>query len=190
MSIAERPIHQRFNPQIFTQIITSAGVLLSLAACTFDLDDPMGELQRRAEERRPECQQLYGITEEHYEQRMAAYRQGLAPDGVQSPEDFPEEAKVSLRYADRLETIEFKDTNLQSLSFQLAAELRQVAKAERALAPFADIERTITSANDRSTAHQASVVQMNEANNQYAGKLRALESYCEGEDLPDSLEST
>lgn len=184
MSIAERPTHQKLTSRIFAQIITSAGVLLSLAACTFDLDDPMGVLQRRAEERHPECQQFYGITDEHHEQSMVVYEQGLAADGTQTSEGLLEGAKIPLRTADRLEALGFKDANLQSLSFHLAAGLRQIAEAQRAMAPFADVERAITSANDRSTVHQASVVQRDEASGQYAGALRALEAYCEGKDLP------
>ncbi|MEM8612397.1 MAG: hypothetical protein AAGF93_10295 [Cyanobacteria bacterium P01_H01_bin.105] len=166
------------------RIITSTSVLLSLTACTFDLDDPMGTYQRRANERHPECQQLYGITGEHYEQSMVAYEQGLAADGTPTIEGLLEGAKIPLHTADRLEALGFKDDDLQSLSFHLAAGLRQIAEAQRAMAPFADVERTITSANDRSTAHQASVVQRDEASGQYASALRALEAYCEGKDLP------
>ena len=189
MSIAERPTHQRVNPRIVAQIITSAGVLLSLTACTFDLDDPMGVLQRRAEERHPECQQLYDITNEHYKQSIIAYEQGLAADGTPTSEGLLEGAKVPLHTADRLEALGFKDENLQSLSFHLAAGLRQIAEAQRSMAPFANAERTITSANDRSTVHQASIVQRDEANAQYAGALRALEAYCEGKDLPAFIKS-
>lgn len=184
MSVTERLISQRFDPRIFVQIITDTVVLLNLAACTFDLDDPWGKLQRRAEERRSECQQIYNITDEHYEQSMIAYKQGLSDDGTPTTEGLLEGAKVPLNTVDKLEVLEFKDANLQSLSFHLAAKLRQVTKAQRALAPFSDIERTITSANDRSTDHQASIVQRDEASRQYAAALRALEAYCEGKDLP------
>lgn len=175
---------QLFKPQTLVQIITSTSVLLSLTACTFDLDDPMGTYQRRANERHPECQQLYNITDEHYEQSVVAYEQGLAADGTQTSEGLLEGAKIPLRTADKLEALGFEDANLQSLSFHLATGLRQIAEAQRSMAPFADVERTITSANDRSTVHQASVVQRDKASGQYASALRALEAYCEGKDLP------
>ena len=99
------------------------------------------------------------------------------------------EAEVPLRTAEVLEALALEDENLQSLSFNLAAGLRQMAEAKRAMAPFADVERTITSANDRSVAHQASVVKRDEASRDYGGVLRALEAYCDGDEFPPSLES-
>ncbi|MEO1349002.1 MAG: hypothetical protein AAFW84_09400 [Cyanobacteria bacterium J06635_15] len=163
--------------------------LLSLTACTFDLDDPFGAQQRLAEERRAECQQIYDITEVHYEQAMAAYKGNLAADGTQTREGLLEEAEVSLQTAALLEALETEDQNLKRLSLELATGLRQLTEAKRMMAPFADVQRTITSANDRSPAHQASVVQMDEASGHYGGMLYALEVYCEGGNPLPSAES-
>ncbi|MEM6520620.1 MAG: hypothetical protein AAF722_14970 [Cyanobacteria bacterium P01_C01_bin.70] len=182
-------IPQIFSPRIFWRIFTGMTALLSLTACTFDLDDPTGAKQRRAKERRVECQQIdSSITTAHYEQAMAAYKQGLAANGTQTQAGLLAEAEVSLRTTDVLEALELEDENLQSMSLNIAAGLRQMAEAKRDMAPFADIEATITSANDRSAAHQASVVQRNDASRYYAGTLRAIESYCEG-DAPSSVEN-
>ncbi|MEM6434738.1 MAG: hypothetical protein AAF773_12925, partial [Cyanobacteria bacterium P01_D01_bin.115] len=189
MSIAKSWIPQIFNPWMFGRMCLGTAALLGVTACTFDLDDPTGIKQRRAEARRAECQQIYDITNAHYEQNMAVYEQGLAADGTRTREGLLEEAKVPLRNADILEALELEDENLQNLSLDIAAGLRQMSEAKRAMAPFADVERTITSANDRSAVHQASVVQRNEASRYYAGTLRALEFYCEGDDLPATLES-
>ncbi|NET30548.1 MAG: hypothetical protein F6K19_00900 [Cyanothece sp. SIO1E1] len=158
--------------------------LLSLTACHFDLDDPIGAKQRRAKERLAECQQIYNITNVHYEQNMAAYEQGLAADGTRTREGLLKEAEVPLRTADTLEALELGDENLKSLSLDLAASLRQQAEAYGAMAPFAEVERTITSANDRSPAHQAVVVQASDANGLYADISYALEFYCEGGNPP------
>ncbi|MBE7384817.1 MAG: hypothetical protein F6J95_025815 [Leptolyngbya sp. SIO1E4] len=165
-------------------------ILLSLTACTGDLDDPFGAKQRLAEERRAECQRIYDITEAHNENTLAVYRGNLAPDGTQTREGLLKVAEVPLQTADLLEALKVEEQNLKSLSLELATGLRQLAAAERTLAPFADVERTITSANDRSPAHQASVVQRDEASSHYGGILRALEFYCEGGDLPSSMENS
>lgn len=165
-------------------------VLLSLTACTGDLDDPFGAKQRLAEERRAECQRVYDITEAENENTQVAYRGNLAADGTETSEGLLKVAEVPLQTADLLEALEVEDQNLKSLSLELAIGLRQLAAAKRTLAPFADVERTITSANDRSPAHQASVVQRDEASRHYGGVLRALESYCEGGDLPPSMENS
>lgn len=170
-------------------MLMSTALLLSLTACTGDLDDPFGAQQRRAKERRAECQQIYSITEAHDEQSMDAYRGNLTADGVQTREGLFKEAEVPLRTADVLKALELEDENLQSMSLNIAMGLRQISEAKRAMAPFADVERIITSANDRSAAHQASVVQMSEASSYYAGTLRAVEFYCQGGDSPPSLES-
>ena len=172
------------KPWMSLRMLIGITTLLSLTSCTFDLDDPTGVKERRAKERRAECQQIYDIKNAHYEQRMAAYRQGLAADGTRTREGLLKEAEVPWRTADRLEALELEDQNLKSLSLELAAGLRQLAEAYRAMAPFADVERTITSANDRSAAHQASVVQRGNASRHYAGISYALEVYCEGGDPP------
>ena len=169
-----------FNPQMSLRMFVGITALLNLTACTIDLDDPTGVKQRRAKERHAECQQIYAIQNAHYEQNMAAYKQGLAADGTQTQEGLLQEAEVSLRTADTLETLELEDGNLKSLSLELAVGLRQLAEAKRAMAPFADAERAITSANDRSPAHQASVVQRSDASSHYSGLSYALEVYCEG----------
>ncbi|MEO0804425.1 MAG: hypothetical protein AAFY57_19460 [Cyanobacteria bacterium J06642_2] len=189
MSTTNSRTPQTFNPRIFLRMFISITALLSLMACTFDIDDPTGVKQRRAEERRAECQQIDNITNAHSEQSTAVYKRGLAADGTQTREGLLEEAEVPLRTADILTALELEDENLQSLSLDIAAGLQQMAEAKRAMAPFANIEQTITSANDRSAAHQASVVQRDEASRHYAGTLRAVEIYCEGDNLPFTLES-
>ena len=171
------------------RMLMGTPIVLGLTACTGDLDDPFRVKQRRAEERRAECQQVYNITNANYEQNMAAYQQGLAADGTQTREGLLNEAEVPLHTAEVLEALALEDENLQSLSLKLAAGLRQMAEAQRAMVPFADVERTITSANDRSTIHQASVVQRDDASSHYGGLLRALEVYCNGNEFPPFLES-
>lgn len=190
MSTAKSWISRTFNPRIWGRLFIGTTALLGLTACTFDLDDPTGARQRRAAARRAECQQIYTITEAHTEQAGTAYRQGLAADGTRTQAGLLAEAEVPLRTAEVLEALALEDDNLQSLSFNLAAGLRQMAEAKRAMAPFADAERTITSANDRSIAHQASVVNRDEASRDYGGVLRALEAYCDGDEFPPALESS
>ncbi|MEL6401877.1 MAG: hypothetical protein AAFR26_22815 [Cyanobacteria bacterium J06626_4] len=190
MSSSHRWTPQVVKPRTLGRMFIGATALLGLTACTFDLDDPTGVRQRRAEERYAECQKISIITNAQDEQAVAAYQQGLATDGVQTREGLLAEAEVSLRAAGMLEALALKDENLQSLSLNLAARLRQMAEAKRAMAPFADVERTITSANDRSAVHQASVVQRDEVSSNYGGVLRALEAYCDGDELPPALESS
>lgn len=189
MSIAKSLIPQIVHLRMFGRMFIGTTALLSLTACTFDLDDPTGVRQRRAEARRAECQQVYTITEAHTEQALTAYEQGLAADGTRTREGLLAEAEVPLRTTEVLEALALEDENLQSLSFNLAAGLRQMAEAKRAMAPFADVERTITPANDRSVAHQASVVKRDEASRDYGGVLRALEAYCDGDEFPPALAS-
>ena len=55
------------------------------------------------------------------------------------------------------------------------------------MATVADVERTITSANDRSAAHQKIVVQAADASETYGGMLYALEVYCDSGQIPPSL---
>ncbi len=179
------------NPQRWgRQLIRSTVVLLGLTACTFDLDDPTGARQRRAAARRTECQQIYTITEAHTEQAGTAYEQGLTADGFRTQEGLLAEAEVPLRTAEVLETLVLEDENLQGLSLKLAAVLRQMAEAKQAMASFAEVERTITSANDRSVAHQAIVGQRDNVRRDYGGMLRALEAYCDGDEFPPALESS
>lgn len=174
---------------MFLRMFIGTTTLLSLTACTFDVDDSTGVKQRLAEERRAECQQVYTITNAHDEQNIAAYKQGLAADGTRTREGLLAEAEVPLKTADALAALSLADQNLKRLSLELAAGLRQLAEAKRMMAPFVDVERTITSANDRSPAHQASVVQRDEASGHYGEILYALKVYCEGGEPPSSLES-
>lgn len=50
------------------------------------------------------------------------------------------EADIPLRTAAVLEALALEDENLQNLSSNLAAELWQMAKVKRAMAPVADVE--------------------------------------------------
>ena len=189
MATTNRWIPKLFTPQMFWRMCIGTTALLGLTAWSVDINEPTGGKQYRAEQRRAECQRVHNITNAHYEQNMAAYRQGLATDGTQTQAGLLKQAEVPIRTADILETLELEDKSLQSVSSYIAMGLRQMARADRAMALFANIERTITSANERSAAHQASVVQKDEASRYYAGALYTLEVYCEGGHLPSILEN-
>ena len=165
-------------------MLIGTAVQLSLTACTFDLDDPTGAKYHRAQGRRAECQQLYDITQADYEQAAATYAQEVFfADSNLTREGFLKRAEIYLGTAQALEALELDDKNLRILSSNLAASYRHQAETSRDMAPFAEIERTITSANDRSPAHQAVVARANP----YHGVEYALEVYCEGGNMPSSL---
>ena len=189
MLTTNRQISERFNVQVSLRKLASIAILLPLTACTGDLDDPFGNKQRLAEERRAECQQTYNITRAHEKQSSATRQQNLTADGARTQEDLLKELEVSLQTADMLDLLAIDDQNLKRLNLELATSLRQIAEAKRAMAPFAEVERTITSANDRSSAHQAIVVRRNEVGQYYGGMLYALEVYCDGGNPPTYSES-
>lgn len=189
MLTTNRQVSGRFNVQTFPRRLASIAILSILTACTGDLDDPFGNKQRRAEERQAECQQTYNITRAHERQSSATYRQNLTADGARTQEGLLKELEVSLQTATMLEGLAIDDQNLKRLNLELATSLRQIAEAKRAMAPFAEVERTITSANDRSPAHQAIVVRRNEVGRYYGGMLYALEVYCDGGKPPTYSES-
>lgn len=149
------------------QRLIATTFLVSLTACGLSLDDPTGAKARRAEERRAECQQV----------NIA--RETMSTEAMRSP----------FQPTDVLTMLALEDKNLQILSSEIAARLQLLAEAEHHQASFADIERTITSANDRSEAHQASVVERGEAWSDYAGVSYALEHYCNGSDAQYSSKS-
>ena len=180
---------ERFKDRTFLRKLTSIAVLLSLTACTGDLDDPFGNKQRRAEERQAECQQTYNTTRAYYEQSSTTRRQNLTADGVLTQEGVLKGLEVSLQTADTLEGLAVDDQNLKRLNLEIAASLRQIVEAERAMAPFAEVERTLTSANDRSPAHQAIVVRRKEVGQYYSGMLYALEFFCDGGSPPTYSDS-
>lgn len=184
MPIASRLMSLISTPRLSQRLFIGMMTLLSVTACTFDLDDPTRAKARLAQDRHAECQKIYGITNAHHENSMTAYGQGLADDGTQTQIGFIRQAEVPMLTADKLESLEFEDQNLKGLSLELAKGLRQQAEAYRAMAPFADVERTIASANDRSLAHQAVVVQVSDASSLYGNVSYALEVYCEGGEPP------
>ena len=155
MSTVKSYITSPFYLQTFPRWLVSTFVLLSLTACTGGLDDPHGVKQRRAEERKAECQQIYSLKAKDMEN--------------------------SLQTADTLEALDLEDRNLQVLSLELATHLRLLDEAERTVASFADVEQYIASANKRSSVHQASVVERNRIWEDYAGVSYTLELYCKGE---------
>ncbi|MEM8612402.1 MAG: hypothetical protein AAGF93_10320 [Cyanobacteria bacterium P01_H01_bin.105] len=164
-------------------------ILLPLAACTGNLDDPFGNKQRLAEKRRDECQQTYNITRAYEKKASATRRQNLTTDGAPIQEGLLKESKVSLQTADTLESLAIDDQNLKRLNLELAASLRQIAESKRAMAPFAEVESTLTSANARSPAHQAIVARRKEVGQYYSGMLYALEFFCDGGSPPTYSDS-
>ena len=189
MLTAIRLMSEQFNVRISLRRLASVTILLPLATCTGNLDDPFGNKQRRAEERRAECQQTYNITRAYEEQSSAIRKQNLTTDGAHTQEGLLKELEVSLQTADKLETLVVDDQNLKRLNLELATSLRQIVEAERAMAPFAEVEDRITSANDRSPDHQAIVLQKKAVGQYYGGMLYALEVYCEGGKPPTYSES-
>lgn len=172
-----------FNPQMLLRMLISTVALMNLTACTFDLDDPTGTRQRRVEKRRAECQQIYDIKQTDYEQGMATYAREVFFDDAQPTQaGFLKRAEISLDTANALEALDLTDKNLRLLNSYLAAKFRYEAKTSRDMAPFAEIERTITSASDRSAIHQAVVARVNP----FDGASYALEVYCEGGNMPSS----
>ena len=147
-------------------VIASAIALLGLTACN--------------EERRAECEKIDNLTNANYQKILAAGGHG-------TPEGFLKEADISARTANTLVALELGDKNLSSLRSHLAASLRQKAAAARAMATVADDERTITSASERSAAHQKIVLQAVDASETYGGMLYALEVYCNSGQIPQSL---
>ncbi|MEO1508938.1 MAG: hypothetical protein AAFU84_14965 [Cyanobacteria bacterium J06633_23] len=165
------------------RVFIGIAALLSLTACTSDLDDPIGVKKRRAEARRAECSQIYGIKQASYEQGVATYAQDVFfSDTKLTQEGMLKRAEDHLDTARALETLELGDKNLRLLNTYLAESFRHRAKKSRDLAPFAEVERTITSANERSSAHQAIVARANP----YDGLDYALEVYCEGGKMPSA----
>lgn len=166
------------------RMIIGTAALLSLTACTSDLDDPIGVKKRRAEERRAECSQIYEIKQANYEQGVATYAQEVFfSDTKLTQAGFLKRAENHLDTARALETLELSDKNLRLLNSYLAESFRHQAKTSRDLAPFAEVERTITAANERSSAHQAVLARANP----YEGLDYAIEVYCEGGNMPSPI---
>lgn len=188
MSTANRWILRTFNPEMLLRILTCATVLANLTACTFDLDDPIGSKQRRAEKRRAECQQIYDIQQANYEQGIATDAQDVFfADTNPTQAGLLKRAEIYLDTAHALEALDLGDKHLRLLNSSLGASFRHRSKTSRDMAPFAEVERDITSANDRLPAHQAVVARANP----YDGVDYTLEVYCEGDNMPSSfLESS
>ena len=110
-------------------------------------------------------------------------REVFFADGNLTRAGFLKQAEIHLDTARRLEALELDDKNLRIVSSYLAASYRHQAQTARDMMPFAEVERTITSANDRSPAHQAVILRANP----YDGVDYALEVYCEGGDMPSVL---
>lgn len=153
--------------------------LVNLTACASNLDDPFGVKARRAEERRAECQQVYEIKRSGQAQASAIYDH---TDIKPTQAGFLKRAEIYLDTASSLEALHMGDNNLNLLKGYLAASFRHQAEASRDLAPFAEAERNIASANDRSEAHQAIVARVDP----YIGLEYAIEVYCEGGDMPST----
>ena len=168
------------SSKTLVRMIIGIATLINLGACTFDLDDPTGSQGRRAQERQAECQQVYALDQANYEQVLAIYTQdGFSVDQKLTQAGFLEEAEIYLNRAQALEALDLDDYNLELLSSYLAGSLRHQAQRSRDLAPFAAVERAITSANDRSLAHQAVVARINP----YNGGRYILELYCQGREF-------
>ena len=155
--------------------------LVNLTACTSNLDDPFGVKSRHAEERRAECQQVYEIKRAGYDQTRAIYDQEIFfTDMKKTQAGFLKRAEIYLDTANSLEALHVGDKDLNLLKSYLVASFRHQAQASRDLAPFAEIERNIVSASERSEAHQAVIARVDP----YIGLEYAIEVYCEGGDAP------
>lgn len=156
---------------------------MNLTACTSNLDDPFRVKSRRAEERRAECQQIYEIKRAGEAQVSAIYDQEIFFTEMKKTQaGYLKHAEIYLATANSLEALSVGDKNLSLLKLHLVASFRHQAAASRDLAPFAEAERTITSANDRSEAHQTVIARVDP----YIGLEYAIEVYCEGGDMPSA----
>ena len=158
------------------QAFVGVTALVNFTACASNLDDPFGAKARRAEERRAECQQVYEITKANYDQSRAVYDHA---DVRPTQADSLKRAEIYIATASSLDALPLGDQNLNLLKGYLAESFRHDAERYRALAPFAEAERNLTSANDRSEAHQTVIAR----ENPYVGLEYAIEVYCEGGDM-------
>ncbi|ESA32743.1 hypothetical protein N836_24340 [Leptolyngbya sp. Heron Island J] len=169
--------------QMLLRTFIGVTALVNLTACTSDLDDPFGIKARRTEDRRAECQQVYEITRASYDQVMATYDQEIFYTDIKLTQaGYLKHAEIEVDTANSLESLELSNKDLNLLKSYLAASFRHQAAVSRDLAPFAEAERNITSANERSKAYQAVIAR----EDPYVGLEYAIEVYCEGGDMPSA----
>ena len=167
--------------QIFLRMFIGMTVFVNLTSCALDLDDPFGTKARRAEDRRSECQQVYEIKRASYEQIMATFDQEIFYTDTQITQaGHLKQAEIRAETANSLNALQLSDKDLNLLKSHLAASFLNQAEVSRALAFFADTERSIASTDERSEAHQAVI----DREDPYDGLEYAIEVYCDGGDMP------